>query len=414
MRLSSLAPLTVFLILCIAFFLNSYALEVFNIFYVSEGGSPFFKIHIYSYVILIVVILKVLKFGLLGYIKPLGGFTKYWLLFVGCIVYVICFGFIKFGTSGMAYVVDTLLTPTLLLPIVLALTPKQRELLSRMILLLLLINSLTAIGEYVIGKRLFDYQFEEYQYYFRSTAFMNHPLSNALISVSLAILLYNDKRYNAMLIFTITCIAIFAFGARTATVIFIIASIPSLYVIYFLEKTGGQGIKRTDLIIMKVSILLGSFALMYAVTALNFGARIFENFMIDGSAQSRFDAFYVFDFLSDEELLFGVYQDFFEDLMLYIDNAIVENYIIGWLLNYGFVGALPLIISFFCFLFALFKNSTFLVRVAVIAFTVVSVSNNSLASKNPALLYFFITYAAVYQYGLNSAKKLPLDKYKRI
>ncbi|MEY8252944.1 MAG: hypothetical protein RPR91_11220, partial [Colwellia sp.] len=126
MRINNAIFNVVILIVLTAFFLGAYLLENLGVQYVSEGGTPLLKIHVYSYLIMATVFICLLKFGIKGYVSALGEFKQAWLRAFGCIVFVILYGLYKQGMSGMAYLVDFIFTPLLFVPILLSLTNKQK------------------------------------------------------------------------------------------------------------------------------------------------------------------------------------------------------------------------------------------------------------------------------------------------
>ena len=121
MSSSNLLIKTMILTLLSAFFLGPYLLESISIQYVSKGGNPLFKIHIYSYLILLMVGLSFFTGKGTQYINALAELKPYWLICLTCISFVIVYGLLRQGMSGMAYVVDTLLTPLLIIPLLLSL-----------------------------------------------------------------------------------------------------------------------------------------------------------------------------------------------------------------------------------------------------------------------------------------------------
>jgi len=392
--LSSLYFTSIVLVLFLAFFGGSYALEVFGIQYVSEGGSALYKIHLYSYVSLGVSLIYFLRSGLSKTSRDLGKLFKPWFFFLLSIVYLIMYGLVKFGTSGMAYVVDTLLVPVLIFPVLFTLSFKQIQHLAKILFLLLCLNCGVAIYEYGAGIQVFPFEYEEHWVYFRSTAFLSHPLNNALIVSFLAIFLYQQRFINPVVLFLLVSLALFCFGARTATFFFIILSLFELFRFYKQRYQENNGLGYREFLVIKLVILLGSAVIFYAVFYLNFGQRIFENIALDGSARSRLDVFNVFQYLSFSEYIFGATSEIFENLSLYIDNAVVENFVIGWFLFYGILGSLPIILCFYRFVFALFSVGGQAEKFAILAFALISISNNSLASKTPALLFLLVSFAA--------------------
>lgn len=68
------------LIILSAFLLGAFLLENMGIQYVSEGGSPILKIHVYSYLTMGIFALLILWVGLFNLIKPLNELKKAWWL----------------------------------------------------------------------------------------------------------------------------------------------------------------------------------------------------------------------------------------------------------------------------------------------------------------------------------------------
>jgi hypothetical protein len=405
MKLSSFYYISTAIIISVAFLFGAYALEVNGIQYVSEGGNPLLKIHLTSYLGLMVFSVFVINKGFKGLSRTLSVFFKAWSFISLSIIYLIAYGLMKYGTSGMAYVVDTLLVPVLLFPIFLSLEASQKRQILNLLVFFVLLNSAVATYEYIKSQQVFEYIYEVDWVYFRSTAFLSHPLNNALILSFLSCFLFKYKIVHPVLLFLSVLLALFCFGARTATAIFIIFSFFELISLYRKEISLRGGLVFNEVIILKVVFFIGLFAIMYAVLMLGFGQRIFENIAFDGSARSRYDAFNVFGYLSFEEYLFGARPEFFENLMLYIDNSVVENFVIGWFLFYGIAGSLFIICFFYFFLYKLYVNADRSSKAAVLMFTVISISNNSMASKNPAFLFFLVAYAVTFNIDRNLRKQ---------
>ncbi|MGL4828691.1 MAG: VpsF family polysaccharide biosynthesis protein, partial [Vibrio sp.] len=110
-----------------AFLLGAYLLENLGIQYVSEGGNPLIKIHLYSYLSMGAFALLILRVGFWGLIKPLQTIKQAWLFAMLSIFAVIVYGLMRFGTSGLAYLVDTILVPLLLVPIIIRLSQEGKE-----------------------------------------------------------------------------------------------------------------------------------------------------------------------------------------------------------------------------------------------------------------------------------------------
>ncbi|HDI3149821.1 TPA: hypothetical protein PMB01_003704, partial [Vibrio cholerae] len=101
------------LILSSAFVLGAFLLENMGVQYVSEGGNPILKIHVYSYLTIGIFSLMLFRVGFLNFIKPLDELKRVWLLSIISIVAVILYGLVRFGTAGLAYLIDSIFIPLL-------------------------------------------------------------------------------------------------------------------------------------------------------------------------------------------------------------------------------------------------------------------------------------------------------------
>lgn len=378
--------------LLLAFFLGAYALEAFGVQYVTEGGFFVLKIHFYSYLILATFFYYFFKLRSGELTNVLGSLYIPWLALTFSVVWVIIYGLIRFGTSGMAYVVDTLLTPILLFPLVLSLTEKQKSNLIKIITALVIINSITALIEFLIRTPLWSPLYEMY-FYFRSGAWFSHPLNNALIVASLTPILLATRIVNPFFMFSIVLISLFAFGARAATGLFIIFSGYALLVSLSGHYKKKGGLTHFNAIIYILAVLFLPMVIGFLVEKYDIGARIFNNLEIDASGQTRFDVYFVFSYLSLPEVLLGASNDVMLNIEYFIGNSVVENYIVGWILFYGLVGALPLIFFLFFFFLRIAINSNVYLRLSILSFVFISLTNNALTAKTPALLLLLLAIA---------------------
>lgn len=349
-----------------------------------------FKLHLYTYLVLLT-----LPFFIKSIFCDLfAPFKTSWLISIVCLFYTIIYGYITAGTSGLAYSIDTLLIPLLIFPVVISFSSTVKLFALKIIFFALSFNSLAAIFEYISGSNIFmPYVEDGLMYYFRANGFLSHPLNNALITASIVPILFGVSVLRTYFIVFLTILGLLSFGARTATMLFILAS--TTYFVYSYSRFKNGVIILTDLEknISILSLLLGFVFVFFAIIKFDIGARVFENLMIDGSAQTRFDVYRVFSYLSITELFFGASSELFDNIELYVDNLIIENFVINWILKYGIVGSIFLIISFYFFLFKLYSLGTFTQKISVILFALISVSNNSLSTKTAAFLLFLISYA---------------------
>ncbi|PKG37528.1 VpsF family polysaccharide biosynthesis protein [Psychromonas sp. Urea-02u-13] len=379
----------VLLLLTVAFFLNGYFLESLGIIYAGEGGSPLHKIHLYSYLVMMLFVCLFLKFELNYIIIRMGDFFKVWLVSFAFLIFVIFYGIVLFGTSGMAYLVNTFLSPLLLLPIICVMSIEQKQFIVKFIAYLLLLNCCVAIIEYAFNTRMVNVEFSSFAY-FRSTAFLTHPLNNALISVALLPYLLHRTVLPTVFYFGISILALFAFGGRAALGIYLLMltliALPSLYRFV----TSGVRMNKLTFSLLCFFSYFFFIALVIVVFESGIGDRILNKLHMDGSASARVDVFYILELMSPEEWLFGATDNLRGAIDIYLGISVIENYIIGWIFTLGVVGTVPLLISFLSPLLFFIKKGEWSTRVAVVGFLIVSITNNSLTTKTPILLFLYL------------------------
>lgn len=371
-----------------AFFLGPYLLESIGIQYVSQGGSPLFKIHVYSYLIFLMVGLTLFTGKGYQYLNNLAGLKPYWIVCLTCISFVIVYGLFRQGISGMAYIVDTFLTPLLVIPLILMLTGEQKAKIITLLAWLLLLNSLIAIIEFSQSSSFVFVEFSSFSH-FRSPALLAHPLNNALITAILALLLMSKTRVPAILYFFIVLLSLFAFGGRGAMGIFVMASIIISLPVIKQFLTTGIKITQNKLAFYQLGFLCLIIALSYTLIFTPIGDRIFSKMHVDNSAQTRFDVFIILEQLSIQELFFGATEQFKNNIELLIGQKTIENYLIGWIVSFGLLGAIPLLISVFCLPVKMVMSMPLNAKVAVMTLFLVSITNNALTVKTAVLLFFF-------------------------
>ncbi|TMO09580.1 VpsF family polysaccharide biosynthesis protein [Pseudoalteromonas sp. S558] len=387
MRSENIYKIMFFTFLC-SFIFGGYVLESLGIQYVSEGGNPLVKIHISTYILMLTVGLLTLKQGINAPLINLKDLRGTWILSLLCIVGVILYGLFRFGTSGMAYIVDTMVSGLLAIYLLSQLKLEHKKKLLRLLAYLLFINAVIAILEFISGNTLVDVDFSSFSH-FRSTALLTHPLNNALITAALAPLLMNQTRFPASLYFTVIFLALFAFGGRAAVGVFLFGTfiLVAPKIPAFLTK----GIKMTKMRFAALQALTFCAVIFTSLIIIftPIGSRILSKLHVDGSAQARFDVFIILEQLSPLEWIFGASQELINNIAFYIEIDVIENYLIGWIVSFGSICTFLLIYSCYKLPMKLVRNSHIRVSVALIVFIIVSLTNNALTTKTPALLLLF-------------------------
>lgn len=230
---------------------------------------------------------------------------------------------------------------------------------------------------------------------FRSTAFLGHPLANALcVSTIMGFIAISGIKdlYKKTLII-VGYLALLSFNSRGALLLW--GGLIGLYVIknFIYERK-------------KYKLLLLILPFLYIINYLienGFGDRLFERDILDGSAMTRVDVFNAFSYVSDYDFWFGNGYNYIS-VMDSLGAGGVENSYIVMILNYGIVLSIILFITLFFWikkiLYPLNKQETFII---ISSFIVVGSMNNSLASVSAWV--FLVVCARSF---------IPLPKKKRL
>lgn len=382
-------------VLSLAYFFGAYLLEVIGIQYVSEGGFVLFKIHVYSYILLAIFLLNLARIGVSGFLHRLGNVRKYWLMAMSATIIVMCYGLYRFGTSGMAYMIDTIFSPLVLVSLVISLNYKYKETLIRVMAYFIFINSLLAILEFILSKSIIPVEFSSFSF-FRSTAFMAHPLNNALITATLALALSDKTKVPPIIYISTALLALFCFGGRGSMGAFVIGLIVVSLPAFYQFLTIGVKTSKMKLAITQLIVFICVIFLIYIVLYTGISERILSKLYVDNSAQARFDVFILLDELSFGEWIFGASRQFLDNIFYISGVLVVENFFIDWILKFG----LPLAVLLIFGLLGLFMHLTqwkMPLMVMIGVFILASITNNSLSVKTPAILFLMLVLSANYQ-----------------
>ncbi|MGR5450242.1 VpsF family polysaccharide biosynthesis protein [Vibrio sp. PNB22_3_1] len=372
----------------LAFFLGGYMLENMGIQYVSEGGKPVLKIHFHSYVTLLSIGLFTLKEGIKEQLARLDTLANPWLFSVIMVIFVILYGLFRYGTSGMAYIIDTFLTPLLFLLLLSRLNTDECQRLLSLIAVLLLFNATLAVLEFVASSRLVDVEFSSFSH-FRSTALLTHPLNNALITAGLTLLVFNKTRIPNIIYLAIILLAMFAFGGRAAIGILLMISAIACIPYVFRFFTHGIEISKERFAVVLCLFYFAIIAVGIVLIESGITERIMSKLHIDGSASARFTVFYLLEQLSPSEWFWGASNNLQSAIELYLGISVIENFIIAWIYKFGVIGMLPLLSMLMIILLSLAIKARGFAFFSVLTFLIISISNNSLSTKTPALLFMF-------------------------
>jgi hypothetical protein len=300
---------------------------------------------------------------------------------------------LRSGFSGLAFIIDIHATAGVA-AIVLSYAPRN---LCKIAVILFLciasVNSVIAIIESVGRFRIFTFDPEWtvlQEANFRSSALMGHPLNNAMFtSVAVCIALAIPiKLYQKITILALLMTALVAFGGR-AGITFSVLAILFYSLVNLLQLVRSRTLNtKQALMITSMAILIPVclFGGLYLLLQTNLGERLVTHAQWDESADSRFIAFDIFEFLSFQELLFGVSAERIVEIAyrmnLIIPLSDIENPWLLMLLNIGLILFPFWLFMTLVFIGRLMWKQSFAIKLAVLAYFVTASTSNSFGRKD--------------------------------
>jgi hypothetical protein len=392
-----LAPLALYFLLSSALLNRFYP-------YVDPGGSPIGKIHPGSYVLILSLFCTMALLGPGQFLaRAFGG--RLWLSqFAAVLAITAAYLISRFGISGLAYLIDCHLAALFGVMIAGALPASERALLLRIMVFAVIINAGIAVAERVLGVHLVPhFQFTDFGF-FRSSAFLGHPLHNGLIvgSIGIAALFLPWPLHVRAAMALLILAALMSFASRASLMIYCAAAGTAALAGAGLAVVRNRA-KPVYLYWAPIVLVVGVLALAVMASATDIGERLGAIFAGDESVEERFDAWRIFRLVLWEDLLRGVD---LATIQLLIekdpDLQIIENFWIFLALNLGLGLFVIFAISFIWFLRGVAKEGGAGAVLCVGAFLVAASTNNSLSTKTPALLF-----AAVAFMSISAARRFP-------
>ena len=219
---------------------------------------------------------------------------------------------------------------------------------------------------------------------FRSASIHGHPLQGALmVSVVMGFIYISDlKLKKKILLLLMGFMALLSFNTRSSIFLWgIILAFMFLQIIFS---------KKYDVMIKSASLCLfviGAIGL-WVLLQQGWGGRLLEMSLFDEkSAQVRIDVFYMFNFLSLEQLLWGIPSDVVSLIKDKSNINIIENYWIAYIFYFGLICTLVFVTFVVLCLRPLFKGiPTIKILISVGVFLLISSTNNSMITAVPALI----------------------------
>jgi hypothetical protein len=383
--------------------------------YDAQGGSYVFKFHPGSYMLLIALLLALCSRG-----NPLAAAGRILMRnpalasYLYATMFLLIYSALRYGPSGSAYIIETLQMPAVLVIVLLHIDDAQLRVLYRWIVALLAVNTVIAIGESIAERRLVPYVVAGgdviYEDIFRPTALLGHPLANALITGSVMFTLFDAGRGRwRYVVVSLLTIGLLAFGGRTG---FLVAAI---VLMFYLATRVLAGIKAgrwsyLQLLGSVISLSICAGLLTAFITLTGIGDRIFAHLYFDNSATYRLRDFEALQYMSTEDLLFGIPPADIArvaEAIFHGREATIENFWLIMLMQFGAFGLLAFACALLGLALSMFRRAGTGGRLAIVVFLLVASSNNSIAAKTCSMTILFASLESVRAFRSTRSRSVP-------
>lgn len=313
------------------------------------------------------------------------------LLFVDCIAFLYMAA--RSGFAGLAFMIETHMN-AVICAIVLSYTPASScRKAVHIFIIVALMNAMLGTAESFWKFRLFDYDQGWYvlkETYFRASAFMGHPLDNAIftsVALFIAIVAGYRKTITAFIV-PILLLSLMAFGGRTALLFSLIGLImlaaSGLWQLGITKQMGMRHLLAFAALCLLTPLCIAGAAYLAMHNVI--GERLAAHAFWDVSAGSRLLAFSVFHYMTEEEIIFGASPERVMDIIYRMNQVVplnnIENPWIMMFMQLGLVMFPFWLFAMFAFLFRLMKDKPLALKFAVLAYIVIASASNSFGRKD--------------------------------
>jgi hypothetical protein len=373
------------------FFLSHLMLEELGIPYESPGGSSLTKIHPATYLSLLAGVAFFILRGPVPFTNEIIQRHKGWVV-LGITWLMLFVYIVVFQGKPLTSTIDTFLLPMMLFLILPRLQDNWLRQMALFVHLAMAANALMGIAEFVGGFRLSPIMAEgiELTSDWRSSAFLGHPLTNALVTGTYAVALMlgggrDLPSWARIPALGLQAFAMLAFGGRMAM---------ALMAVYGAAWAGWHALNVLNGRRMSVNAA-AAFVFVVPLVVIGFGLLIgdgfFDKFLMrfvedEGSAASRLRMFDLLSQLSWEELFTG--PDPIYVMQLQRLNGIafgIESFWVGFVAYYGLLITIPFLIGMIAFWIDLGRSATWQGWWTILFFVAVCTTSASLSGKTTVI-----------------------------
>jgi hypothetical protein len=385
---ATLAIYLLWLSIAMIFMISPMVLFKWGFSYEKIGGNIFEKFHPGSFVAILALIFKFISFGSWRYIG------KIFLNNMGVVVFIATTILLVLYAAFVQKISFTPIIETFSLSIIafLFLNNASQKIFSqyaKFLHVFFAINALLALYEYVTGDRLTPYVAGtlEVDDDWRSTAFLGHPLGNALTTGVYILLLAAKggaglRQFPRAVMLLLQIGAMIAFGARASlvTIIFLLSLIMFKNTADVLAGKIRVSLPFMAVIALCIPIIgIGLFSL----NEIGFFDRLIERFVEDkGSANTRIAMLQLFNYISFQDVLWGPDPDLMTTLkgIEGVETGI-ESIWVAFTLTYGLIMSIIFFIGLFAFCLNVVRRTQTYSLYVFFYFFLVASTSISLAAK---------------------------------
>ncbi|MGO9005112.1 MAG: VpsF family polysaccharide biosynthesis protein [Beijerinckiaceae bacterium] len=359
-------------------------------------GSPFTKIHPFSYLVVLLLVRQAMLSGSpFAYCLHLANRRPASALMAG--VSLLLFAtIIARKEPGMAGVIDTFFIPALLIMLMADADGRTLARMESVLHALMIVNALIALGEFATGTLLFPYRFDGAALVndARSTALQGHPLANAYITACYVLaLLTGGRSLPAALKLSLVglqCAALVAFGGRSAIVVtLLLGGLHAALTMLRTLRTGRVPLRGAAVGFLLLALLPVA---VYGLAAVGFFDALFERFVSDsGSAQARVEMFALFKAIPLRDLIVGPNIGLVDSMRrIYGLESGIENPLLSMTLYHGAFLTLVTMTAFGLLLYEVTRQCDRGFWLPMVAFLILLNTSESVATKTTLIAKFAV------------------------
>lgn len=374
--------------------------------YAAEGGNPLFKIHPGTYVLALAMWLWLAQGG-----APLRRLATHYyrqrllFAFVAMMLACLAYSVVNRLAGYLSIFADTFLAAGIVGSLLSAASARQRAATGEVLLWVLCLNAAVAVGETVLHRHLIpEVPFDGLVAIplpgdFRGSGLSTSSLEGAMVTMIGMLLLFRLRLPVRRLgwRFAVLALGLVAFGGRTplvvtATVLLLAGAI------YLLRELAMRRLRAEAI---GAALIVGTvlpFITLVLITSTPIGARIYNTFYFDNSADVRVVAWHIFSVLPTRNLVLGtpdpLTMQLAAEIGIPVPYADLENCWLVLIVSLGLVGFTLFMIGFIPFVLLLWRRagqgsgreSAAWGRIVLAAFFIVASTNNSFGRKGPLLV----------------------------